>query len=306
MPNDPRPTKAQRQADARARAAELRKQQERSAKRGRVIGIAVAVVAVLGLAAVIVAVTVNSAKTKAEYAQVAFGGETANVVAPALADVQAPSTADETGGIPVSDEGVGVAGEGDTVLSVYFDLQCPACRTFDSINAEDLKALAAEPGITVLYQPLSFLDETSLGTRYATRAGNALMVVADQAPEHFQDFLTQLYVNQPEENTRGIPDSTIAEVAAEVGVPQGVIDEFTTVVEGTYQVSDADGNLTEQTGSWRTYAPFLAAATSHASQLLPQLATPTLLLDGAEIDAEAVSWSVPGALAAYVRAAAAA
>ncbi len=306
MPNDPRPTKAQRQADARARAAELRKQQERSARRGRVIGITIAVVAVLGLAGVILAVTLNSAKTRAEYAQVAFGGDSANVVAPELADVQAPSTADETGGIPVSDEGVGVAGEGDTVLSVYFDLQCPACQTFDSINAEDLKALAAEPGITVLYQPLSFLDETSLGTRYATRAGNALMVVADQAPEQFQDFITQLYVNQPEENTRGIPDSKIAEVAAEAGVPQGVIDEFTTVVEGTYQVSDADGNLTERTGSWRTYAPFLAAATSHASQVLPQLATPTLLLDGAEIDAEAVSWSVPGALAAYVRAAAAA
>jgi protein-disulfide isomerase len=306
MPNDPRPTKAQRQADARARAAELRKQQERSAKRGRVIGITVAAVAILGLAGVIVAVTLNSAKTRAEYAQVAFGGDTANVVAPELADVQAPSTADETGGIPISDEGVGVAGEGDAVLSIYFDLQCPACQSFDSLNAADLEALAAEPGITVLYQPLSFLDDTSKGTRYATRAANALMVVADQAPEQFQDFITELYVNQPAENTSGIPDSKIAEIAAGVGVPQVVIDEFTTTVEGTYQVSDADGNLTSQTGSWRRYAPFLAAATSYASEKLGGIATPTLLLDDEEIDPNQVPWSVPGTLAAYVRAAAAA
>lgn len=298
MPNDPRPTKSQRQADARARAAELRRQQERSARRNRILAIGgLTLVAVL-LVGAFVFVFLQNQQNKERYSDIAYGGGAQNVVAPALADVTAPSVADDEGGIPVSDEGVGVAGDGDTVLSVYFDLQCPACASFDTVNSADLEALAAEPGITVRYQPLAFLDSSSQGTFYSTRAANALMTVADQDPEHFQDFVTALYANQPAENTPGITDDEIASIAAGVGVPQDVIDAFTATVDGTFQETDGDGNTTDGSGSWRTFAPFLVAATSHASQALGGLQTPTLLLDGQALD---VQWNQPGTLAAAVR-----
>lgn len=312
--NDPKPTKAQRQADARARAAELRKQQQAAARRNRTFAIGGLVLAAVVLIGAFTWVFVSNAQHKAQYGSVAFGGDADGVVAPALADTKAPSTADDGAGIPVSDEGVGVAGAGDTVLSVYFDLQCPACESFDTTNSADLAALAAEPGITVLYQPLSFLDRYSQGTFYSSRAGNALMAVADKDPEHFPAFLTALYAEQPAENTPGLTDAKIAEIASGVGVPQAVIDEFTTTVDGSYQVVGSDGKTTDKTGTWRTYTPFLAAATAHAQQVLGQISTPTLLVDGDLISGQdssgktvsKVQWNQPGALAAYVRAAAAA
>lgn len=312
--NDPKPTKAQRQADARARAAEIRKQQQAAARRNRLLAIGGLALAAVVLIGAFTWVFVSNAQNKAQYGSVAYGGGADGVVAPALADTQAPSTADDGAGIPVSDEGVGVAGDGDTVLSVYFDLQCPACRSFDTVNAADLKALAAEPGITVRYQPLTFLDGYSQGTFFSSRAGNALMVVADQDPDHFQGFITAMYENQPAENTSGLTDDKIAEIASGIGVPQDVIDRFTTTVDGSYQQVDSDGNTIDKTGSWRTFAPFLAAATTHAQDVLGQISTPTLLLDGDLISGQdssgktvsKVQWNQPGALAAYVRAAAAA
>ncbi len=308
MPNDPRPTKAQRQADARAKAAELRRQQEAAAKRNRFLAIGGAILAVLVIVGAVVFVLVQNRQNEAAYGSAVFGGGEGNVVAPALAEVQAPSTADDTGGIPVSDEGVGVAGSGDTVLSVYFDPQCPACASFDAINAADLKALASEPDITVVYQPLTFLDYYSRGTNYSSRAGNAMMVVADQDPEHFEDFLTAMFQNQPDENTPGLSDDKIGEIAAGVGVPQAVIDQFTATVDGTFQTASEDGTLTDHPGTWRTFAPFLAAATQHADDQFDGLSTPTVMVDGEVVsgrDAQVVNVGMPGALAAYVREAAA-
>ncbi len=317
MPNDPRPTKAQRQAEARARAAELRRQQEITQKRNRFLAIGGAILAVVVIVGAVVFVLVQNRQNATTYgSSVSFGradSESSSLVVPALADVKAPATAVDFGGIPVSAGGVGTTTDGDTVLQVYFDMQCPVCQQFDAINSGDLQALAQEPGITVLYQPLSFLDAKSSGTHYSNRAANALMTVADQDPEHFEAFMTALFQNQPAENSHGITDDQIATLATGVGVPQAVTDQFTTVTSGTYQVTDADGNTTDKTGSWRTFAPFVAAATGHAATqpAFPngKIGTPTLVLDGTVIGAggaDGVNWTQQGSLKSAVEAAAAA
>lgn len=300
-----RPTKAQRQAEARARAAELRAQQQAAAKRRRFLAIAAVTVGLAVIVGAVGYVVVENARNAARYGSVAWGGQDAAAVAPALADVPAPSTADDEAGIPISDEGVGVAGEGDTVLQVYFDLQCPGCAAFDLLNAADLHTLATEPGITVVYQPLSFLDYTSRGTHYSNRAANALMTVADGDPEHFEGFLAALFADQPVENSSGLSDEQIAEIAAGAGVPQSVVDRFTVTVEGTYSSQQSDGSTVQKTASWRTYAPFVAAATQRASDLFGRYTTPRVMLDGEYLDSDALDWSQQGALAALVRAAAA-
>ncbi len=290
MPStDPRPTKAQRQADARARAAELRRQQEQASRRSRVLAIGGAVLAVLVVVVAVGFVLFQNRQNATAYSTVAYGASNADsksLVAPQLSAVTKPSTANDTAGIPISAAGVGKAASGGTVLQVFFDLQCPYCAEFDKANSADLDALAKEPGITVLYQPLAFLDPSSQGTRYSTRAANALMTVADKDPSHFTAFLTALYADQPAENTKGLTDAKIATIATGVGVPQAVISTFTATVTGTYQLKDANGTATDHTGTWRTYAPFLAAATDHAGTLpvfSKGLGTPTIVLDGTQI-----------------------
>ena len=100
--------------------------------------------------------------------------------------------------------------------------------------------------------------------------------------------------------------------ATGVGVPQSVVDMFTDTVTGTYQLKDADGNTTDHTGTWRTFTPFIAAATDYANQqpvFQPKgISTPTLMLDGQQIGAggaDGVNWSQAGSLRTAVEAAAA-
>ncbi|MBT0993156.1 thioredoxin domain-containing protein [Cellulomonas sp. DKR-3] len=276
--NDPKPTKAQRQADARAKAAQLRKEQERQAKRNKIVSISVLVVIVLAVVAVVGFTVKSQRDNEARYSSAVFGAGAENVVAPALADVTAPATAQETGGIPVNAAGVGEApAADDVVVTIYFDFMCPYCGQFDAANSADLEALAAEDGVTIDYRPIAFLDSTSKGTNYSSRTANAAAVVADQDPEHFTAFVTALYENQPSENTSGLSDDKIRDIAVEAGVPAAVADTFTDTVEGTYTVADDE---TEKTGTWRTFAAWVAAATNQMQIDRGRVGTPTVLIDG--------------------------
>ena len=158
--NEPRPSKAQRRDDARAKALQMRQEQKRKERRNRMLAIGGLVLAVVVLIGVVVTVLVNNKSTKDAYGKVAFGGTDTNATAPSLDSVTKPTVADANGGIPVSAAGVGKAGANDTTLTVYFDLQCPACQQFDSVNSADLDTLSKEPGVTVVFQPLNFLDRS--------------------------------------------------------------------------------------------------------------------------------------------------
>jgi len=296
--NDPKPSKNQRRDEAREKARLLRIEQERKAKRTRIAVIAFGAVIVVALAGVVGFIVKSNNDKAQQYANVAYGGSSSNVVAPAVADVDAPSTATDSF-IPVSAAGVGTAGDGDTTVSLYFDLQCPICAQFEAINGEDMAALAAEDGITVKYFPVSFLDSASNGTYYSSRASNAASIVADKDPEHFTAFLTALYADQPEENSDGLPDEKIAEIATTVGVPTAVSDTFTDTVTGTYKVNGSDE---ERTGTWRTFSPWIKANTGAMDTLFGSISTPTILIDDV---AWTGSWSNPGELKSAVEAAAA-
>lgn len=304
--NDPRPTKAARREDARAKAQAMRQEQERRAKRNRLLAIGGLLAAVAVLAVVIVAIVRQGAERAEAYGTVQYGGGEDTVVAPTLDDVEAPSTADG-GGIPVSAAGVGETSEDDTTVEVYFDFMCPYCGQFDEANAADLEALAAEEGITVVYKPISFLDGTSQGTFFSTRAANALAVVADQSPEHVADFITAMYDNQPEEGSSGLTDAEIGEIAEGVGVPADVVEQFTATVDGTYEIATDDGNE-ERDGTWRTFSPWVVAATEQANTDLGGISTPSVRINGQKWPASQNEQGLlyqPGPLAEAVRAAAA-
>ncbi|WP_028050680.1 thioredoxin domain-containing protein [Cellulomonas sp. URHD0024] len=296
--NEPRPTKAVRRDEARAKALQMRKEQERKAKRNRIIGVAILVAAVLGLGFVVWTIVSQQHENETANSEVVYGGSASDVIPPKLADVKAPSTAGDNGGIPVSNGGadVGKTGDGDVVLSIYFDFMCPVCGEFEKINGADLDTILGEGGTTVDYHPVAILDYKSAGSNYSTRTANAAAVVADKDPKHFTKFVTELYKNQPQEGSAGLTDEEIAKVATDLGVPKDVADTFTDTVDGTYETGTA-ADPTSHDGTWRTFAPWVAAATQQFGTV--GQGTPTVLIDGKVFK----DWSTPGALLEAVNAA---
>lgn len=213
--HSPKQTKDQRREAARAQAEKLRQQQDSREKRSRNI-----LMGVLGLIVVLVigvgfVIFQQSQKTLLD----AFDGST-------------PSTSDNRAGITAGEAGAaGTANEGAPVLQVYIDFMCPYCGDFEAANQVDLEELRAAGDLTVSYHMMSNLDQLSQGTQYSTRAANAAATVANDAPEQFVAFVEAMFANQPEENTPGLSDEQIAQIAVDAGVPQAVADTF---VDGTY------------------------------------------------------------------------
>lgn len=111
-------------------------------------------------------------------------------------------------------------------VQVYFDYMCPACGAFEANNGPELKRLMESGTAKVELRPLAFLDRYSNGTEYSSRAANALATVADGAPDKVLAFHEALYANQPAENTEGLSDTQIADLAKGAGVPDAVVARF--------------------------------------------------------------------------------
>lgn len=193
-------TTARQQRVARAAA-------RRRAKRTRILAAGGGVV-ILGLLVAIVITLVNAAG----------GGSRTDADAPTT--LVAPAGATAAGAIPVGDPAAPVK------LEVYLDYMCPFCGRFDRANADQLNRLVADGTVRLEIYPLSFLDKTSNGTRYSTRAANAAATVADRAPDKVLAFTQALFAQQPHEGSDGLTNDQIANVAHGAGVPQDVINTF--------------------------------------------------------------------------------
>jgi protein-disulfide isomerase len=163
-------------------------------------------------------------------------------------------------------------------LDLYVDYMCPACGGFEQVNGADLSEFLDNGTIKLDIHILNFLDGTSEGTQYSTRAGNAVATVANKSPEHVWDFHKALFENQPSEGTTGLSDAKLVEIATGVGVPDEVADTF---ADGTYDKWIVDSNK--------------AAGDDGVD------GTPTLFINGEEF---AGDWAEPGQVRAAIEAAA--
>ncbi|WNB87105.1 thioredoxin domain-containing protein [Cellulomonas sp. ATA003] len=270
-----RPPAARRREEARAAAARLREEQERAARRARTIAISV-LVACLVLFGAVVAVILTSADD-----DVPTGAP--------LGEVTAPAGSTEAGAIPVGASGVAGTTEGSdpdaVVVSVYADYLCPFCGLFEETNADALDAMRASGEVVVEYHPVSILDRLSAGSEYSTRAATAAALVADRSPEAFVAFNHAMYAAQPAENSAGLTDAQIADVAAEAGADEAVV---AAIADGSYLTGDD------------SFRPWVAAVTERAGQDLDQLATPAILIDGEQLDPQRYDWRQPGQLEAAI------
>ncbi|GAB2605356.1 DsbA family protein [Pseudactinotalea suaedae] len=257
--NEPRQSKAERREAARKEAERLAARQRSTERRNRLI-IAVAsvlVVALIGVAGFFI--WQESQRTLLSE----FEGER-------------PAASTDSGGITFgSTLEAGTVTEDATEVQVYIDFICPVCGSYDEVNRDDIRTMLTEGEATVVFHPLNYLDQQSMGTNYSTRAANALATVSTDAPEVALDFLEALFDNQPAEGTEGLSDAEMAAIAVEVGVPQEVADTF------------AAG----------TYSEWVAVASDQARED-GVTGTPTTFLDGSRWTGD---WSTPGTLLQAVR-----
>jgi protein-disulfide isomerase len=204
--------KTQAREAARLEAERLRAEREAKARRRRTTTIAM----------VVGGVVVTVALALAVYLAIPRGG-------PSEVAVQ-PQGAQSNGGILIGQDGVagGSAPSADEAVTVeiYSDYLCPYCGKQEKGIADALDTLREDGEIRLVLHPIAYLDYLSNETEYSTRALNHAAQVAKDQPEAFLDFHKALFDNQPEENSDGLTDEEIAEIAQGVGVSAEVTATF--------------------------------------------------------------------------------
>jgi protein-disulfide isomerase len=99
----------------------------------------------------------------------------------------------------------------------YIDYQCPYCDQFVTTNLTQEESWLDSGKATLEIHPIAFLDSSSLGNRYSSRAANAAACVANYAPNAFLDVTKKLYANQPAENTSGMSNSKLLGLVSSAG-----------------------------------------------------------------------------------------
>jgi protein-disulfide isomerase len=130
------------------------------------------------------------------------------------------------------DDGTAFAiGTGPVTVDVYEDFMCPACGNFEQSSGGTLQNLAESNKITLRMHPVAILDPYSNGTEYSTRSAGAAAAAAQEGK--FLELHNVLYENRPEENTDGLTNAKIIELAASVGLTS---ETFRNAVnQGTYK-----------------------------------------------------------------------
>ncbi len=151
------------------------------------------------------------------FAIVKFTGDDRPVVAPKAVSGEAVVVGDEAA---------------PTTITIYEDLQCPACASLEGQFGEQINAAIDAGTVKVEYKIVSFLDSAS-GNDYSSRAANVLFAVLETAGvDAFKSLHDTLFANQPAERTDGPEDDELIELAVAAGADEAEIKDA--VEEGTY------------------------------------------------------------------------
>ena len=268
MTNTPRPTKNERRAHARDLARERAAAEKRRKRRNKWFlqgGIGLGIVAIAAIVAIVV-VNVNNANTVSATGpkNMATGaiqftggdGEVTPVTTKAVTAKGTPSA------IPTSNS------DGAVAVTEYVDWACPVCKQFEAAYADQILDKVKSGDATLAIQPVSILDRSYQSSRYASRAANAAMCVANYAPDKFLDVQTQFFDNQPEEGTKGLTNAEIAKLVKAGGATGSNVSECLS---------------SEQFKGWVTRSTSLVTSNPDL-QGTQGFGTPTILVNGKKVD----------------------
>ncbi|MFT4219399.1 MAG: thioredoxin domain-containing protein [Microbacterium sp.] len=122
------------------------------------------------------------------------------------------------GAIVDQDTGAITFGSGSNTVDTYIDFMCPYCQQFEEAEGKDIRDLVADGSITLNLHPVAILDRLSSGTEYSSRAASAMYAVAAADPDNAYAFMQAMYENQPLENSTGLTDEEIVQIARDAGV----------------------------------------------------------------------------------------
>jgi protein-disulfide isomerase/uncharacterized membrane protein YphA (DoxX/SURF4 family) len=168
-----------------------------------------------------------------------------------------------------ADSGVRVGNQQAPVLvDLYEDFQCPVCNNLEQSGlTTDFDNKIKATNIKVNYHVMSFLDSSSNGNHYSSRAANAGYCAAELSTDDFLKFHDIAYGktdgknNQPAEGSNGVPDSTLIAWAKQAGITSA---DFSTCVT-SQQHKD------------------LVAAVTDASSKRGVNSTPTVFVQGKQV-----------------------
>jgi protein-disulfide isomerase len=198
---------------AREEAERLKAEQSAKARRRTMIGIGIG--AAIAVFVVVVVILVLQSTNTEDYGA-----------------MSKPLGANEDGSIVIGQDlkpgGEPASGEDAVVVRIYSDYMCPNCASVERRLGAKLEEMAASGDIKLELQSVAFLDRLSQDTEYSTRASIASATIAALAPDQYMAFHSKLFETdiQPGENTEGLDDERLAELAREVGVPEEVATQL--------------------------------------------------------------------------------
>lgn len=165
-----------------------------------------------------------------------------------------------------------VVGKASAPVTVdeFEDFQCPICQELESQLGVPLAKMVADGSVKVRYHMMAFLDDSSNGNRYSSRAANAALCASDISPAAFQQFHAVLY---------GKDKSGASVQPAEKGNGRSDAD-FTTYLKQAAPKVTADQLSTFQTCvSTEQHKALVQAITDNASKRKVS-GTPTVMVNG--------------------------
>jgi protein-disulfide isomerase len=122
-------------------------------------------------------------------------------------------------------------------VDVYEDFQCPNCLAFEQSARATLEADVKANRAQVRYHTLSFLDRSSNGNRYSSRAANAALCASDVSVDKFVAYHDVLFGKdkkgkpvQPTEGTNGRTDQQLIDYADGIGLTSSQLSTFNACV----------------------------------------------------------------------------
>ncbi|MGK0722224.1 DsbA family protein [Leucobacter sp. W1478] len=206
-------TKNERREQAREQARLARETEKKREKRNRLFlqgGVVLGVLVILAIVGLVLAQTLKPAGPGPENmasGAVTFGADLKVIETPPLQPDESREAPDLSWDeLPID-------------VTVYVDYMCPACGAFEQTYGTMLENYIGSGDITLSVFPLNFLDATSLGTKYSTRAANLVSCVVEQQPDSAFALHNRLLSPnvQPAEGTSALTDDQLVEQAELAG-----------------------------------------------------------------------------------------